>query len=119
MADFKKPFKAVPLGSKRLKGLDEFDRPHSSFRPDGPPINGFRSPLASLLGFALGLPWFSGARETGAFALGNRRKRKALSYFANPPHFWIDFALMIGYRLGSPAHDRRGDRKWRDLRSLL
>ena len=27
MAGFKKPFKAVPLKSTRLKGLDEFDRP--------------------------------------------------------------------------------------------
>jgi hypothetical protein len=27
MADFKKPFKAVPLKPKRLKGLDEFDEP--------------------------------------------------------------------------------------------
>lgn len=27
MAGFKKPFKAVPLKSKRLKGLDEFDKP--------------------------------------------------------------------------------------------
>jgi len=62
VADFKKPFKAVPLRSKRLKGLDEFDRPLLSFRPDKPAINWIQVAIGLFIGICLGLAWvFGGA----------------------------------------------------------
>ncbi|AOL93733.1 hypothetical protein [Porphyrobacter sp. LM 6] len=57
MASFKKPFKAVPLNKKRLKGLEEFDKPLWSPPQSNPPVNWWFAAIGAFMGVCLGLAY--------------------------------------------------------------
>lgn len=61
MADFKKPFKAVPLKPKRLKGLDELDKPIWSPLRTETPINWGIVAIGLFMGVCLGLAYLFGS----------------------------------------------------------
>lgn len=55
MSGFKKPFKAVPLKPKRLKGIEEFHDPLWSPPAAKAPINWGIAAIGLLIGVCLGL----------------------------------------------------------------
>lgn len=57
MADFKQPFKAVPLRPKRLKGLDELDKPLWTPPQAKPSINWGVAAVGLFIGVCLGLAY--------------------------------------------------------------
>lgn len=60
MADFKKPFKAVPLKPKRLKGLDELEKPLWTPPPAKNQINWGFVAIGLFIGVCLGLVYVVG-----------------------------------------------------------
>jgi hypothetical protein len=61
MADFKKPFKAVPLKSRRLRGLDELDAPIWTPPRTRSPINWGVVVVGLFIGVCLGLAYVLGS----------------------------------------------------------
>ncbi|MGC1269563.1 MAG: hypothetical protein WA842_03090 [Croceibacterium sp.] len=57
MAYFKKPFRAVPLKPKRLRGLDEFDQPLWQPPTTNPAINWGMVAIGLLIGACLGFAY--------------------------------------------------------------
>lgn len=60
MANFKKPFKAVPLKPKRLRGLDELDKPLWSPPQTKSAINWSLVAIGLFIGICLGLAYVLG-----------------------------------------------------------
>lgn len=54
---FKKPFKAVPIRPKRLKGLDELNKPLWSQTKSRQPINWILLAVGLFIGVCLGLAY--------------------------------------------------------------
>ena len=54
---FKKPFKAVPIQPKRLKGIEEFDKPLVRNSDRTAPINWLLVTIGLLSGACLGLAY--------------------------------------------------------------
>lgn len=61
MAGFKKPFKAVPLRPKLLKGLDELERPLWSPPVAKRPINWTFVAIGLFIGVCFGLAYVIGS----------------------------------------------------------
>jgi hypothetical protein len=60
MTGFKRPFKAVPLKSKRLKGLDELNKPLWTPPQAKQPINRGLVAIGLFIGVCLGLAFVLG-----------------------------------------------------------